>query len=680
MSRPCVFFENITLFHRPLVAWYLARGYRVLVFDFTYRLKFMKWLRRLILDGRVERIYFHPASRAEGLAMDAAEWLYPRYAEHPLVRQAACLLGREEAEPIFKYALVQHLCRYFFMRLWLERWVSTEAPGAAATVIPEAFQVWDRLLFPWCQEWLPACAGVRMPWWARRWGAAARECDKVSRQAKRYVGSGLYLFLAGVARMVGRQRRGDEPLPYQYVYAIETKFQATTSGGRRFDFLLDHRDLTRQNTAFLVGGFANGPWVDAARAEGYQMIRRSAYSGWRGILWCPPRTLPLGRAVLLCAAGLWRLSAPDWLHDAAASGLWTVVRDTNLLERLAPSCRYVYTNQYGLIPRWRNVLLRRYGAQSWWFAYSNGGGFLYREDQPFAGGSDFGGRVRFWAYDNMDHFVSPCAQLIDYHRWHRQQIRWYHNVGNIWSEQILVMERTMGRDALRRQWFGELATGRNVLSWFETSFVEAPNSPSTFIEAIQWYRDILRLVTEREDLLMLIKPSKDEAYYVDEGPRQQWSVPAVGRELLQVWATLRAHPRVRFLANQDDATAVIAASDLTVTYCFSSVSAEALGAGKRGIWYEPGARWLDTLYGREPLLVAHGYAQLQALVRTLLDEMSEQDYRRYLDTHLRGLIETHLDGRGLSRFRALLTGQEMPEVSNAAAAIAACAPAMSDRT
>ncbi len=665
MNRPCVFFETITQAHRPLVAWYLARGYHVLVFDFTYRLKFMGWLRRLIHAGRVERIYFHPASRAEGLAMDAAEWWYPQAAHHPLVQRMNALMRSDETAPIFKYALVQHLCRYFYMRLYLERWTSIEVPGSTVTLIPEAFGYWDRLLRPWCDTRLPACTDLRIPWWARAWGAVARECNKIGRQAKRYVAGGLCLCVAAAARMIGRRRATETPWPYRCVYAIETKFQAKTTGHRRFDFLLDHRELTQENTLFLVGGFADGPWVAQARAEGHRVIRRAEYSGWRGLLRHPPRTLAIGPAVRACLTGLRHLGAPEWLHDAAGSGLWMVARETSLVEQLARARHYVYTNQYGLMPRWRNVLLRTHGVESWFFAYSNGGGFMYRDDQPFASGGDFDGRVRFWAYENVDHFVSPCPQLIAYHQRHHQRVRHYHNIGNLWSEQVRVVEAELDRDALLAEWFGPLSGGRKVIAWFDTTFVEAPTSPSTFTEAIHWYGDILRLVTERDDVLMVIKPSKDEAYYVDEGPRQQWSVPALGRELLRVWEQLRVHPRVRLLDHQADATTVIAASDLTVTYCFSSVSAEALGANKRGIWYEPGQRWRETFFGRKPLLTAHGYAELRHLVQTLLFGMSNEAYQDYLERRIRGLVEDFLDGKGLTRFRALLTGAEAPSRAGA---------------
>ncbi len=654
MSR-VVFFENITHAHRPVVAWCIARGYRVYVFDFTYRLKSMAWLRKLFHEGRMERIYAHPSSRAEGLAIDAAEWFYPRVSDHPLIQGLGRIVGGSEAEPAFRYALVQSLFRYFYARLFLERYVETQDPASTVTFVPESFCLWDGLLRDWCSDRLKPLGGVCIPRWARLVGGGVRGYAKIRRQAPRYAASALYLMAGRLGGVLGVEGQADERGGYRCVYAIESGFQTKFQGGRRFDFLLDHRRLTKDNAAFLVGEAGEGPWTEQARQAGYRLIRRADYASLRGVLRHPPRQIPFGTALEALIAGVRHLSAPEWLHEAAVAGLLVILREANLFERVRFT-HYVYMNQYGLIPRWRNVLVRRAGAQSWWLAYSNGGGFLYREAGEFAGGADFGGRSRYWAYENADHFVSPCRELIEYYQQHQQRVGRYHDVGNIWSEQILVVEKTIDRDAVREEWFGALAEGRRVIGWYDTTFVEAPNSPSVFAEAIRWYQDILKLADAREDLLMVMKPSKNEAYYVDDGPEQLWAVPRVGRDLMAVWAALRRHPRIRFLDHSADSTTVIAASDLTVTFCYSSVSAEALGAGRRAIWYEPGQRWRDTFFGAEPMLVAHGFSELKRLVTTLLD-MSEEEYHEYLQSRVRGLVETFVDGRGLSRLRALLSNE-----------------------
>ncbi len=651
-----VFFETITRGHRPLVAWYLARGWRVRVFDFSCRLKSMAWMRPLLFEGRVERVYVHINSRADGLAIDAAELLFHRFAGHRLIRRMGAIFGREESEPVFKHALVESLSRYFFCRLYLEERLRSGGAAARVEFVPDSYRRWDRLLEEWCRtRGIGGIAAVRIPplpalgsEWLGAWGRRAQ-------QLPRYLSAGILALAAGVLRVLRRGWRSEPPVACTYLYAIDSKFQTKFEGGRRFDFLLDGERITRENTLFLVHPSVEGPWLEQTRREGCRVLLRSECQGLKGFLHHPPRGIPVGAALRAVGTGLARIGAPEWLHAAATTGLGILTRELNTLERVRFS-HYIYSSQYRLTPRWRNILIRRAGGQSWWFAYSNGGGHLYRQHGPFGGDGDFGGRHRFWAHENADHFVSPSAALVEYHRSHHQRIRHYHDVGNIWSEQILAMGSSLNVEQVRAEWFGPRARGKKVIAWFDTTFVEAPNSPSTITEAIRSYRDLLRLVSEDERICAVIKPSKDEGYFVGEGPDRQWAIPRLGHGLMEVWREMRSQPGIRFLPDSADPTVVVAASDLTVTFHVSSVSAEALGARRRGIWYEPGERWRDTPMGREPLLAAHGYAELKALVEKLLFEMSDTAYEVFLEERVRGRVETWMDGKGLTRFRDLLAG------------------------
>jgi len=654
MKKRVVIFETIREGHRPQVAWYLARGVAVRVFDFTYHLKFLDWLRPLLLSGEVERVYFHPGSKAEGLGMDAAEWLYPRVSRHPLIRRLQRMFTNEEADPIFKYSLAREAATYFYARLSLQKARESE-PDAEIIFIPDAFMDWHRALQPWCADRLKPLEGIRIPRWAAAWNRAAGSFARWIRTLPLYAGAGACLLLIGLGRLLSSEKRTKENRAYRVLYAVASKFQTKFSGGRRFDFLIDHQTLTKQNVAFCVDPAAEGPWVEEAHRLGYRMVRLSQYSGFKGLFRRSSRSLPLRQAFQAVWVGITRIGTPDWIQQAAFSGLRTWIKEGGFLERFH-FLHYVYASQYAFVPRWRNALIRRTGSQSWYYAYSNGGAFLYQENPVFAGGKDFCGRIRFWAYDNADHFVSPCSQLVEYYRKHRQKVRWYHSVGNLWSEQILQIGKTQDLSAVRAQWFPSLQPADKVVAWFDTSFVEAPNSPSTFTEAIQWYGDILRLAEEIPELHMAIKPSKDAAYYVDRGPKQQWAEPRVGQRLIEIWEKLKVHPRIRFFDHSTDPTLVVAASDLTVTFCFSSVSAEALGVGKKGIWYEPGQRWRDAWYSRHTGLTAHGYEELKAVGRRLLFQTSDREYAEYLDQTVRGVVEEFLDGKGLSRFRALLAG------------------------
>jgi polysaccharide biosynthesis PFTS motif protein len=389
-----------------------------------------------------------------------------------------------------------------------------------------------------------------------------------------------------------------------------------------------------------VSEHVDGAWADRARRDGFEMVSRREYT-WRGRPAGneePPRRPPIARLVARVALSP---SMPTWLRMAAAEAVFVAVTDVPLLERVTMR-NYLYTNQDTVLQGWRNALLRRYGARAWCFTLAIGGGYLYLDD----------GRAvhRSLSFLNPDVVVTASAQMVAYYRAHAQRVGAYHAVGNIWAEVALDVERREDPAALRRQWFGG-PVSEAVVAWFDTSFVQGDGSPSTYVDAIAWYRDLERFLDDFPHVRVVVKPSKDDAYFV--GPGAQWADPHEGPVLMEIWGRLRAHPRVHFAGHRGDPCMIIAGSDIVITHCFSSVSAEALGAGRRALWYEAGERWRSVPYARVPGLVAHGYDELTARVRALL-EVTDSAYRAYLDDHVRGVVEEFLDGRALTRFRRLL--------------------------
>ncbi|MDO8730727.1 MAG: hypothetical protein Q7J69_06070 [Candidatus Omnitrophota bacterium] len=309
------------------------------------------------------------------------ERLYPKLRHSPLIRAMEERYSRAEVEPIFKYALMTRLFRQVFMRKWMENF------GKGAALIP-AFQP-----------------------------------------------STFRYYLASLARVfLSILIRPDYgPIQFKYLYSIESAFQAKRDGSRRFDFLLDGVELTQQNTLFVVGHGVDGDWVEEEMEQGYEFTRWNDYVGVKD----------LRAALHLNWLGLKHWTAPAWIHEAFTSGLWTQIRNGTLIGSMKPGSRFIYTNQYGLTPRWRNVLLRRQGASSWYFTHSSGGGFERGDTSKelFGNGKDFGGLIRLWMYDNPDHFVTVGKEQIDYYKKHRQAVSTYHAVGNIWSEHILEMAK-----------------------------------------------------------------------------------------------------------------------------------------------------------------------------------------------------------------------------------------------
>jgi len=648
MAR-AVFFDTVSAFHWPLLAWHRGQGDAIAVFDFHLdaALQRQAWVRALLRQGAIRRIYVPSSSVASDQALDMAETIFAGFRGHPVTRALARIFRPDEVETVLKRALAEGLFRYLFMRRMIESQVAA-APGREAphtVIVSGEFWWWHRLLrrcagesaLPvavHCPRWLRLLTGLPALWQGMRLRLAS--CALV-------VGH-----LA--ASLIGRWlRRPTGPVQSaRYAYAVDQPFQVRVHGLRRFDFLLDGRHLTQQNTLFLVRASADGPWVDEAIRAGYRCVRLASFPDAghpHRQFHCAGRGAALGRTAAALCRIVWSADTPDWLYAAAMRGLLAHLCASTMLDQLGMS-HYVYMNQDHVSQYWLNAVLRSRGVQSWDFSFSIGGGYLYHP------ASEFGQRQWVWSFQNSDHFVASSRRMVDYRRRHTAAIRSYHVVGNVWSELIQLGDKRLDRAVRHEEWFGPARGPRRVMAWFDTTFIEADNSPSTQSEALAWYRDLSRLLEEDPRLCALIKPSKGAQFFLNE--QSKWS-HALGRDLVQVWDRLRRHPRVHFAGHEADAAEVAALSDLTVTFCFSSPSAEALGAGRRAIWYEPGERWRDALYASAPGLVAHGYEELRALVNRRLDE-SDEAYRAYVNEHVRGLVEEHCDGQGLTRFRDLLAG------------------------
>lgn len=644
--RRRVFFEHLHNAHWPLVAWHVARGDQVFVFDFHFRLKRTPWIKALINRQKVQRIYIRPYSGADSVAMDAVERLYPRFADHPLIRACGRVFGEAEVALVFKKAMLDSVFQYCYMHRHLQQYVAQLEPDARVLIVPEMYEAWDRVLQG---SGFPPLEHLERHSWSRRLAWLAATWDRVWKQEALCLYNSLLLLWAWCAKRFSPAKPG-LPLAGDHVYAIDQPFQTQFQGGRKFNFLLDGTRLNKANTVFLVHQDAAGPWMAEAKATGHRVLTRAELSSPLSYWQAPPTRLPIQALLGLTFRTLGRLADPSWITWTAAAGTKVVIEDAVLFERLKVR-NYIYTNSAGRIQRWHNLMVRRMGGQSWCFALAIGGGYVYSEGHARARGHWMDKRSRAYAFDNHDHLIAQSQQMISYHWKHPQAVRGYHNVGNLWSE-LARQARRAGRDQqLIQQWFGDRATGRKIISWFDTSFVEADGSVSTFKDAIAWYEDILRFLKERDDVCMIIKPSKAEAWFADS--RHQWFHP-LGVRVVELWRQLQAHPRVYFAGHQGDPSDIMAASDLVVTFCFSSPTAEALGARARAIWYDPGQRWRDTLYGEEPLLVAHGFDELMRVSGLLLHRMSDFAYQQFLDERVSGLVEDHLDGQGLSRFRALL--------------------------
>lgn len=451
-----------------------------------------------------------------------------------------------------------------------------------------------------------------------------------------YAAAGLAYLLAWALVSLLNRPRVRPPRRFRQAVPLEQPFQIKFEGRRSFDFLIDGETLRREETLFLLRFGVREEWTREREAAGFRFLRAAGL-------------VDLFRAGAVIGRGAWAKAARAFLRPAGsaeearaaavelkAALYWAALRSVVRFDH------YIYTNQEHASQIALNEAMREDGVTSWYYSLFFGGSLLASKE-----GDARSHRHILWAYLNCDRFLGINEDAILAMKAHPQSVGRYEAIGSVFSQ--LVRETEAPREAKGK-----------VISFFDTTFIDSPDCPTTYEDALGFYSDALRFLEARKDVRVIFKPSKGEAYFTH--PASQWASPAKGRRLVELWDRLKAHPRVEWAGDAGDTAEIMAKSDVVVTHCFSSPTVEALGARRKAVWYETGEKFRGFYYDRIPGLVLHGYRALEEGVDRLLNT-SEADYDRWLDERIRGRVEAQLDGRALTRLREAVAKEAPKETA-----------------
>ena len=195
-----------------------------------------------------------------------------------------------------------------------------------------------------------------------------------------------------------------------------------------------------------------------------------------------------------------------------------------------------------------------------------------------------------------------------------------------------------------------------TLAFFDSSYL--PNSISTLEDGVTFYQCLLKLLEEFPDILAIVKEKKAEETVLKVYENFGGTSDIFYEQYQPALAELRKHPRCCVTGYKGDPSEVIAMSDLTITYAFSSSTLEALCAGKKAIFFDTSNRWRGCRYDKIPNLVAHNYDELKELIHYWLYEVTDKNFEDFLNTYVRDEIDLYSDGKAVTRFRQLL-GRQM---------------------
>jgi len=184
-------------------------------------------------------------------------------------------------------------------------------------------------------------------------------------------------------------------------------------------------------------------------------------------------------------------------------------------------------------------------------------------------------------------------------------------------------------------------SSKKIIAVFDTTFGEGcpldNNDMKCFLE------DILKLGNSRQDIVFILKLKNRLS-----------DIQKMMPETFPYYKNLEAKDGFYFLDGLHDPGWINAICDLNISACFTSTFNEAIGVGKKAIFFDAASSFRGYYYDRFPNIVAHGYDELVRIVDHWLYEVKDEEFSKYLDEYIKAEIDPYTDGRAITRFRELL--------------------------
>lgn len=246
----------------------------------------------------------------------------------------------------------------------------------------------------------------------------------------------------------------------------------------------------------------------------------------------------------------------------------------------------------------------------------------------------------FMYYDNM---VTHGNVTERFYKKYRNNIKNYIQTGVLYSQVVCELEKGKLESKVVPLIIKKKKLPEKIIGVFDTTFTNV--GPAFPDDGIRFGNDILKLIDEFSDVGFIFKAKKE----FTETPF-----------ITSIYDKLKNHEHCVFFSRFDEYRVsppeVIAVSDLVISAAYTSTTAEALGAKKKAIYYEPAGRNMGDKYyfNNYPNFVAHNYDELKRLVNYWLYQVKDEEFDTFLNTYVKDEIDPYLDGKAISRMRQLL--------------------------
>ena len=644
-----IIFERITSLQFPILSYYLGKQKEIEFFDNDNSTRNKNWVRKLVKKGKISEIppIGYVYSECYGTALDNIDRVYEYLADgSTLIREMVKIYGDKNIELAYRKELTRNLSGFYYINSYLDQEARQLQDGERILFIPYKYGQYLRLV-----RESGAFYHDHQNIDIARTSGMLNHLDGLFEKVKLWVLQLGRTVLHSTKLLLLRKRDG-QAKRYEYAIAIISADYQFKFKTRSVDFLLDGNNIRKDNAVFilLTPTVSKDNW-DETKSRGLNVIDCSKIfmsarsSNKKETFRIVRTTLPY--IVKHAFLGLFENNIVLNVNTV----LLTVFLKWSFILQEVTFKHFIILNDEAIDHIGRNILLNKAGAKTWYYAHAGSFGYL-----TVPANGNITNRHWLWSFLYYDYYISWNDEMIGYYKLHPQGIKNYVSIGCIWSSPIVDILEGRIASQLRKEIFADFDKSKyKTIALFDSTYF--PNSFSPLEDGVIFYQCIIKLLEELPNILVIIKEKKAEETVL--GLYEKWGGDSsiFHEQYNPALDKLRKHPRCYITGYKGDPSEIIAMSDLTITYAFSSSTVEALCAGKKAIFFDTGNRWRDCPYDRIPDLVAHSYEELKRLIQKLLYETTEEEYRVFLDTHVKGVMDPYLDGKALTRFRKLLKEQ-----------------------
>ncbi len=365
-----VYFEDVKFYHYPLLKHYISHKFHIYLFDFRFNARSRKWLRDLIDDNKISII--SPYIIGSGsLALDNIEKLYSYIAKDSrLIDSMVQFYNETNITLAYKKILVKDLSDFYAVQITLEREANTIGDNESIIFIPSKYLE--------MQNFLNRCLGftynshkISIPLWIKWITYIIRFFSRVGRQIFFwFINFGLVIIVTLKILLPSRKK---ELCKYQYAIAITNPdFQFKFKEYRTFDFLLDQKNIGKENSIFLFTSPINKVILSTLKQDGYNV----AVCDNKSILVSPEFHLRKNRGPILKKLLVYiiknfaaSLAAKDSILLCDSILLFTYVKWNLILDNIRFKHHITFDDQ-AINHIGRNILLSHFGCKTWHYAHT----------------------------------------------------------------------------------------------------------------------------------------------------------------------------------------------------------------------------------------------------------------------------------------------------------------------